>query len=114
MSYTVVDIGLGTAYDFFFEIASPNHREFARNPSARLAALNAAWPLWHMCEWYVWDHHPREAEIRRTRDAYIDQNLLPECRELGWLRDIAEAGKHFKLGRDRVTITVRAISSREE
>jgi hypothetical protein len=111
MSYTLVDIGIGSAYDFFFEIASPNHREFALNQSSRLAALNAAWPLWHMHEWYFWEHHPSATEDDRA--AYIKQELLRDCPELGWLRDIAEAGKHRQRLR-RKTIKVRAISSREE
>jgi hypothetical protein len=45
MNYTLVDIGIGSSYDFFFEVAWPNYREVGGNPSP-ISALNAAWPFW--------------------------------------------------------------------
>jgi hypothetical protein len=111
VNYTLVDIGIGSSYDFFFEVAWPNYREVSRNPSP-ISALNAAWPFWHLHEWYFWEHHPFASnnDLRR----YVDQILLQDCPELGQLRDIAEAGKHFKLNRTNPPIRVRAISIREE
>ena len=111
MNYTLVHIGIGSSYDFFFEVAWPNYLAVERNPSP-ISALNAAWPFWHLHEWYFWEHHPSasNADLRR----YVDQVLFQDCPELGWLRDIAEAGKHFKLNRSTPPVKVRAISVREE
>jgi hypothetical protein len=111
MNYTLVDLGIGSPYDFFFGVAAPNHREFERDPSSLLSALNAASSLWHTHEWYFWEHHRSASEADRA--AYIHDELLRDCPELGWLRDIAEAGKHRRLNRRKI-VKVRAISRREE
>jgi N-methylhydantoinase A/oxoprolinase/acetone carboxylase beta subunit len=37
----------------FFEIAQPNLDRFHSDPSP-VTAINAAWPLWHLHEWYFW------------------------------------------------------------
>jgi hypothetical protein len=111
MNYTLVDVGIGSAYDFFFEVVWPNYREVERNPSP-ISALNAAWPFWHLHEWYFWEQNPSASndDLRR----YVEHVLLQDCPELAWLRDIAEAGKHFKLNRTNPPIKVRSISTREE
>jgi hypothetical protein len=110
MSYTLVDIGIGSAYDFFFEVAWPNYQEFGRNPSP-ISAVNASWPFWHLHEWYFWERHPTAGDADRRK--FVDQVLMKDCPELGWLRDIAEAGKHFRLSRKNPPVRVRAISTRE-
>jgi hypothetical protein len=111
MNYTLVDIGIASPYDFFFEVVWPNYQELARNPSPA-SAVNAAWPFWHLHEWYFWEQNPSAGEKDRRR--YVDQELLQRCPELAWLRDIAEAGKHFRLGRTKPPVRVRSISTREE
>jgi hypothetical protein len=111
MNYTLVDIGIGSSYDFFFEVAWPNYREVGGNPPP-ISALNAAWPFWHLHEWYFWEHNPSASNDALRR--YVDQVLLRDCPELGWLRDIAEAGKHFKLNRINPPVRVLAIWTREE
>jgi hypothetical protein len=112
MNCVLVDIGITTSYDFFFEVAWPNYREVGRNPSP-ISALNAAWSFWHLHEWYYWEHCSSASEEGRER--YVHKVLLPDCPELCWLRDIAEAGKHFKLReKKKHPIRVRAISTREE
>lgn len=111
MSHTVVDVGIGSSYDFFFEIALPNYQEAEKNPSPR-SALNAAWPFWHLHEWYFWENHPLAAN--RDLGRYVSQVLLRDCPEIEWLRDIAEAGKHFRLNRTDPPVRVRSISVAEE
>jgi hypothetical protein len=110
MNYTLVDIGIGSSYDFFFEIAWPNYRDFGRNPSP-ITAVNASWPFWHLHEWYFWERHPTASDTDRRK--FVNQVLMNDCPELGWLRDIAEAGKHFRLSRKSPPVRVRAISTRE-
>jgi hypothetical protein len=63
MNYKSVKIGIGSSYDFFFEIAQPNLDRFHSDPSP-ITAINAAWPLWHLHEWYYWEGHPNG--IRRN------------------------------------------------
>jgi hypothetical protein len=111
MPPALVDVGISSSYDFFFEVAWPNHQEVTRRPSPR-SAINAAWPYWHLHEWYFWEHNPSASE--KDRRLYIDNILLRDCPELGWLRDIAEAGKHVRLNRTNPPVRVRGISTREE
>jgi hypothetical protein len=68
--------------------------------------VNAAWPYWHVHEWYFWEHKPA------PKLKQFEARVLRECSELGWLRDIAEAGKHYLLHRKKdPPIKVRSIST---
>jgi hypothetical protein len=109
MTGVLVDIGISTAYDYFFELARPNHDHFIQQPSIT-TMLNAAWAYWHLHEWYFWDHNP---VATNTDLDNFRATLLDACPELGWLRDIAEAGKHFRLNRRKQHITVKAISTHQ-
>jgi hypothetical protein len=104
VDYTLVDIGIGTSYDFFFEVAWPNYYRFARERT-RVTAINASWPLWHLREWYFWEQRPCGETLKS-----FTQRVLTECPELGWLSDIADAGKHRVL--HRPAVKVRAVSAR--
>jgi hypothetical protein len=108
MSFVLVDIGISTSYDYFFEVAWPNHVEFTRRPSP-ITALNAAWPYWHLHEWHFWEHNPTAMAPDLKK---FEPQVLRECPELGWLRDIAEAGKHFQLNRQNPPVKVKSISTR--
>jgi hypothetical protein len=61
MNHKTVKIGIDSAYDFFFEIAQPNVNRFYSAPSP-VTAINAAWPLWHLHEWYYWGKNPNGNE----------------------------------------------------
>jgi hypothetical protein len=110
MPGALVDLGIASAFDFFREVAWPNHVAFGRQPSS-VAALNAVWAYWHLHEWHFWDHHPftlnRDEHNRLLEESR--RHRLSECPELEWLRDMAEAWKHRRLHRPRVRI--RSVST---
>lgn len=88
----VVEIGIASPYDFFCQIVQPNLNRFHSDPSL-ITAINAAWPLWHLCDWYYWQCHPSEDKKFRT----FAEERIDECSELGLFRDIANAAKHSRL-----------------
>ena len=101
MHYKTVKIGIGSAYDFFFEVARPNIDRFLSDPSP-VTAINVAWPLWHLHDWYYWESHPSGND--QGRKAFARELIKNECPELGWFRDIADAAKHLKLNRGSVSV----------
>lgn len=88
-----VDFGIPDARTFFNLVVLPNVQQFEAAPSVQ-TALNAAWALWHMCEWYWHDLHPDE------RLADFRQRVCGICPELQQLRDITDAAKHREVSRD--------------
>jgi hypothetical protein len=110
MPGALIDLGIASAFDFFREVAWPNHVAFSRRPSS-IAALNAAWAYWHLHEWHFWDHHPSTLS-RKEADALVQEcreHIVRDCPELGWLRDMTDASKHRRLRR---RVRVRSISTR--
>jgi hypothetical protein len=103
----IVKIGIGSPYDFFFEIAQPNLSRFLSDPSP-VTAINAAWPLWHLHEWYYWERYPNGD----NKKAFADNLIKNECPELGLFRDIADAAKHSRLDRDDVRVDAISIRTR--
>ena len=73
----IVKIGIGSTYDFLFEMAQPNLSRFRSDPSP-ITAINAVWPLWHLCDWYYSQRHPSED---KELDAFRN-DLINECSEL--------------------------------
>jgi len=98
-----VDIGLGSVEDYWREIVTPAVRDCRGVPSTR-SAFQAAHAVWHLHDW-VW-HHRNRGQDTRDNPAYkkYKKDLIKTCPALGWLRDIADAGKHQGLGRGGVGI----------
>jgi hypothetical protein len=109
VNYTIVDIGIATSYDFFFEVAWPNYHNFAIAPSI-VTAINASLALWHVRDWRFRERHP---DGSRNELNSFTEGLLKECPELGWLRDIAESGKHLVLHRSPDSVKARAMSTQQ-
>ena len=76
-----VDLGFTSARQFWIEVGLPAYKRFIDDPNGR-TAIEAACQSWHVHEW-LW---------------HEDQ------RELAWVQDIAEAGKHCGLKRLSVTV----------
>jgi hypothetical protein len=70
---------------------------FYATPSPR-SVFQAAHSVWHFHDW-VWHHRNPGQDSRGPAFDSYRSNLLDACPELGWLRDIADAGKHRGLGR---------------
>ena len=54
--------------------------------------------MWHLHDWVWHDRNPGQ-DSRGTAFNSFRNGLLVACPELGWLRDVADAGKHRGLGR---------------
>jgi hypothetical protein len=106
MNHKTVKIGINSAYDFFFEIAQPNINRFHGDPSP-LTAINAAWPLWHLHEWYYWERHQSGSNDKRKK--FGEELIKNECSELGLFRDIGDAAKHLRLSRKSVKVDAISI-----
>jgi hypothetical protein len=94
---TYIDINLNSVEQYWTELVVPSAQTLQTDPSPR-ALFHAATSVWHLHDW-VW--HDRNAGMD-SRGSVFDtyrMNLLEACPELGWLRDIADAGKHRGLGR---------------
>ena len=93
-----INFGYSSATEFWTEVALPAHKRFQQDGS-RGSAIMAALPAWHIHEWLWYENHPG-VNTQRNPDytAYRDR-LIDECPELGWMRDVADAGKHRCLGR---------------
>ena len=97
---TYIDFGLNSVAEFWDRLIVPDVRTFIQEPSAR-AAFEVALSLWHLHDWVWHERHPDEENHGSRFNAYRTW-LLIACPELGWLRDVADAGKHRGFGRNRV------------
>jgi hypothetical protein len=59
--------------------------------------------VWHLTDWVWHDKHRGQDSKGPEFDAYRNR-LLKKCPGLGWLRDVAEAGKHRGLGRKSLEV----------
>jgi hypothetical protein len=94
---TYIDIKLNSVEEYWSELVVPNVREFRREPSPP-SLFNAALAIWHLHDWVWHDRNPGQDSRGAAFNTYRN-DLLTACPELGWLRDIADAGKHRGLGR---------------
>jgi hypothetical protein len=111
MDSVLVEIGIDSASDFFRKVAWPNHVAFDRDPST-IAALNAAWAYWHLHDWDFWERQkPEKLPRNKARDLLEEygKQVVEECPELGWLRDMTNAWKHRRL-LGKKPVKVRSIS----
>jgi hypothetical protein len=96
-SVTYIDFGLNSVAEFWDRLVVPGVRTFVREPSAR-TAFDASLSLWHLHDWVWHERHPGE-DNRGSRFNAYRSGLLTSCPELGWLRDVADAGRHRGLRR---------------
>jgi hypothetical protein len=94
---TYVDIGLNSVEDYWGKLVVPDVTAFRTEPSAP-SVFRAALSVWHLHDW-VW--HDRNPAVDSSGPAFTAYRaaLLAACPELGWLRDITDAGKHRGLSR---------------
>lgn len=99
---TYIDIKLNSIEEYWSELVVANVKVFRGEPSPR-SLFNAAHSIWHLHDWVWHDRNPGKDSRGAAFDNYRN-GLLTACPELGWLRDIADAGKHRGLGRRGVQI----------
>jgi hypothetical protein len=104
MVSVIVDIGISSSYEFFFDIVDANVNRFECEQSP-VNVMNAVMALWHMHEWYLNDTHPTASmakdQYRQAIGDYRRNKLFTAMPHLIWLQDIAEATKHFRLDRSK-------------
>jgi hypothetical protein len=99
-SVTYIDFGLNSVAAFWDRLIVPGVRTFVQEPSAR-SAFDASLSLWHLHDWVWRERHPDEGNDGPRLNAYRTW-LATACPELGWLRDVADAGKHRGFGRNHI------------
>lgn len=92
-----IDFGYRSVDQYWTEVVVPSYEEFKSTPD-RASAIKASIPAWHLLEW-LWD----EKQPSQSLDDFR-ANILKECPELAWLRDVAEGGKHRRLNRSNVIV----------
>jgi hypothetical protein len=94
---TYVDINLNSVEAYWGELVVPNAKQFQSEPSPR-SLFNVASSVWHLSDWVWHDRNPGQDSRGMAWIAFRNQ-MLAACPQLGWLGDIADAGKHRGLGR---------------
>lgn len=103
-----VDFGFSSAREFWDEVVLPAYECFKAEPS-RGRAIIASFPAWHIQDWIWHDQHPGE-DTRNSKDYQpFQEQLFLDCPDLQWIRDVADAGKHRGLGRQKPKVEVREV-----
>ena len=82
-----IDFGYPSAADFWNDVVVPANARYASDPTRR-HAIEVSFSAWHVVDWLFHEQRPAVAlaEFQRKR--------IGECPELGWIRDVCDAGKH--------------------
>ncbi|MCC8936880.1 hypothetical protein H8A99_10375 [Bradyrhizobium sp. Arg68] len=94
---TYIDINLNSIEAYWSELIVPSAKAFYSEPSPR-SLFHVAGSLWHLHDWVWHDRNPGQNSRGPIFDTFRN-NLLQQCPELGWLRDLTDASKHRGLGR---------------
>jgi hypothetical protein len=94
---TYIDMGLNSVDEYWQNIVVPGVQKF-RDAATPSSVFHAAHSVWHLHDWVWHERNPGQNSRGATFDAYRSK-LLADCPQLGWLRDVADAGKHRGLGR---------------
>lgn len=94
---TYIDMNLNSVAEYWAELVVPALNDYRASPSARFA-FQASHSVWHLHDWVWHERNPGENSHGSGWKAYRS-DLVQRCPELGWLRDVADAGKHRGLGR---------------
>lgn len=97
-SVRYVDLGYNTAREYWEETGLPAHQRFIEQGS-RQTAIEACLHAWHVHEW-CW-HELNPGSDTHGNKAYLAyrEDIVEQCPELEWVRDVADASKHRGLGR---------------
>ena len=93
-------LALGSAKDFFDEVAKPSYDEFMTTASSFRTAFNAVTALFHLHEWvYEFNRSQIEAKYSKiwTTKGDFWKFVESQVPTAGFVRDLANASKHVKL-----------------
>jgi hypothetical protein len=93
-----VDFGFTSAREYWTEVAEPAYERFDKDES-RGNAITAFIVLSPLIDWLWHERHPGVDTDNNKDYLSFRQKLIGNCRELAWLGQVANAGKHRGLGR---------------
>src|ERR1700722_11133596 len=94
---TYIDLNINSVDEYWSQIIVPSVQTLRNTPS-RATVFSAALSSWDLHDWVWHEQNPGQNSRGSAFDTY-QRDLLAACPQLGWLRDIADAGKHRGLGR---------------
>jgi hypothetical protein len=94
---TYIDFNLNSVEEYWGRLVVSDVQAFRREPSPS-SVVHASLSVWHLHDWVWHERNPGQDSRGAAFDAYRN-GLLTQCPQLGWLRDVADAGKHRGLGR---------------
>lgn len=94
---TYVDLDLNSVTEFWDTLVCPAVQTFSAAPSS-FTAFIAAQEVWHLHDWLWHQQRPGVPSEGTAWVAYRNE-LIANCPELGWLRDVTDASKHRGLSR---------------
>jgi hypothetical protein len=107
MNETVrIDWAIPDAVSYFGTVVLPNIVMFDSSPTIQLA-MNAVQSLWNLHEWYWHDLHPNQDpgdKCHKATFAAFRVQLIKECPEISYIKDLAEAAKHCRLHRKSLPV----------
>ena len=109
-SVQYVDFGYSTARQYWEEAGLAAYQRFTEQGS-RQTAIDACSHAWHIHEWLWHELHPGEDTQGNPPFLVFRKDLIDECEELAWVRDVSNAAKHRGLGRPG---EVSAVNNRRE
>jgi hypothetical protein len=95
---TYIDIDLDSIEAYWNGPLLHNVRAFQTEQSPT-TLFNAASSVWHLHDWVWHDRNPGTDTWGSKEFKVYRDGLIAACPALGWLQDIADAGKHRGLGR---------------
>jgi hypothetical protein len=75
---------------------------FIKDPSPR-TTIGAALSNWHLHDW-VWHDVAATSMVKGRSQSEFQREITARCPQLGWLRDVADAGKHRGLNRQTLSV----------
>jgi hypothetical protein len=93
-----VDFGFTSAREFWGEVVLPAYEQFNAKPN-RANAITASVHTWQVHDWIWHELHPGQDTYGHEPYKQFQNALFSDCRELAWIRDVAEASKHRGLSR---------------
>jgi hypothetical protein len=93
-----IDFGYDSAEQFWTEVVQPAYERFVSTPN-RQHAMEASIPAWHVIEWIWHEQHPGVDTQHNDKYQNFQSEIVGDCPELDWVRDVADASKHCGLGR---------------
>ena len=98
---------LNTGTEFWIQVTQPDYQDFKKDTTDLRKIIHAVSSLYHLHEWLFRQYETTPAKIYECASSSdFRKHLIDhECSDFALLRDLADANKHFLLGRQSAQIT---------